>query len=69
MNSFRRMAGWYPGRPVRACAARARDAKVHQIKLINKQINHPNQVILVDPVLKTVRKQRHLIPINPFNET
>jgi hypothetical protein len=26
-------------------------------------------MILVDPVLKTVRKQRHLIPIHPFNET
>jgi hypothetical protein len=48
---------------------RACEPKAHQIKLINKEINHPNQRILVNPVLKTVRKQRHLIPINPFNET
>ena len=48
---------------------RALEAKVHQIKLVDKQINHPNQVVLVDPALQTVRKQRHLIPINPINET
>jgi hypothetical protein len=40
-------------------------AKLCQIKLIDKQINHPNQMILANPVLKTVRKKRHLIPINP----
>ena len=44
-------------------------AKLCQIKLIDKQINHPNQMILANPVLKTFRKQRHLIPINPTNET
>jgi hypothetical protein len=48
---------------------RAREPKACQIKLINKQIHHLDQMILVDPVLQTVRKQRHLIPINPFNET
>jgi hypothetical protein len=47
---------------------RAREAKVHQIKLVDKQIHHTNQVILVDPVLKTVRKQRHLISINTFDK-
>ncbi len=47
---------------------RARETKARQIKLVNKQIHHPNQMILVNPVLKTVRKQRHLAPINPFNE-
>lgn len=48
--------------------SRAPEAKFHQIKLVNKQITRPNQVILVDPVLKTVQKRRHLIPIKPFNE-
>ena len=48
---------------------RALAAKVYQIRLVDKHINHPNQVIPIDPVLQLFRKQRHLIPINPFNET
>lgn len=47
----------------------AREAESHQIKLIDKQINHPNQRILANPILKTFRKQRHLIAINTFDET
>ncbi len=48
---------------------RAREAEIHQIKLLDKQINHPNQMILANPILKTVRKQRDLIAINTFDET
>jgi hypothetical protein len=32
---------------------RARKAKACQIKLGNKQINYPNQMILANPILKT----------------
>ncbi len=48
---------------------RAHKAKARQIKLFNKQIHHPDQMIVVNPVLKSIRKQRHLIAINTFNET
>jgi len=47
----------------------ALEAKVRQIKLIDKQIHHPNQMIFANPVLKAFRKKRDLIPVNPFNET
>jgi hypothetical protein len=48
---------------------RAREPEACQIELVDKQIHHPDQMILIDPVLKTVRKQRHLIPVHPCNET
>jgi hypothetical protein len=48
---------------------RAHEPKASKIKLVDKHIHHPDKMILVDPVLKTIRKQRHLLPINPFNET
>lgn len=40
-----------------------------QIKFINKQINHPNQVILANPALKTIWKNSRLLPRSAFDET
>ena len=48
---------------------RARETKVRQIELIDKQVHHTDQMILVNPIFQTVRKQRHFIPVYPFNET
>src|SRR5262249_6391383 len=36
--------------------------------LVDKSIDHPNWIVLVDPVFKALRKQRRLAPINPLNE-
>jgi hypothetical protein len=32
-------------------------------------IDHPNRIVIVDPVLKAIRKQRRLAAINPFDKT
>ena len=36
------------------------------IKLLDENINHPNRIVLVDPVLQAFRKQRRLATIHPI---
>ena len=38
-------------------------------RFIDEQINHPNQVILANPILKTIWKKSRLSPRSPFDET
>jgi hypothetical protein len=38
-------------------------------ELVNKNIDHPNRVVVTDPVFQPIRKQGALPAIHPFNET
>ncbi len=40
-----------------------------KIKLIDKDINHPNRIVFADPVFQSIRKQRALRALYTFNET
>src|SRR5262245_42345529 len=42
--------------------------ELRKIKFIDEDINHPNWIVLVDPVLQAFRKQRRLTAIYPINE-
>ena len=43
-------------------------SQLRQIKLINKDIDHLDRIILIDPVFQTLRKQRALLAIRALNE-
>ena len=49
---------------------RLRPLKAHlsQIERIDKDIDHPNGIVLANPVLQAFRKQRALRPIRALNE-
>lgn len=34
-----------------------------EVKSINEGIDHPDRIVLVDPILQPIRKQRHLVAI------
>ena len=51
------------------CRGRAHEAKAGQIKLINEEINHADQPILANPVLKPIWEKNGLAAINSFNKT
>ena len=40
-----------------------------EIKLVDKDINHANRIVLVDPVIQAFGKKRRLPAIHPLNET
>ena len=40
-----------------------------EVQLIDEQINNTNQVIIVDPVVETLREKRRLTPISALNVT
>ena len=42
-------------------------SKFRKIKLINKDIDHLNRIILVDPVFQALRKERALLTIRALN--
>jgi len=42
--------------------------EARQIKPANKNIDHTNRIVLVDPIFQALRKQRRLPTINPLNE-
>ena len=42
--------------------------QLRKIKLLDEDINYPNRIVLVDPVLQAFQKQRRLTPIYPINE-
>ena len=39
-----------------------------QIEFIDKNVDHLNSIVIVDPVFQAFRKQRRLAPVNPLNE-
>jgi len=67
MYSFSRTAGSYEGRPV-ASGATPSNPTLDKSSFSTKAIDHPNRIILVNPVFKALRKQHRLAPINPLNE-
>src|SRR5262249_22056478 len=56
-------------RPARRFRLDSAKPKRSQIKLLDKDIDHSNGVVLADPVFRALRKQRALPAIDPFNET
>ena len=44
------------------------EPKLSQIEFVDKDVDHPNGIILADPVLKTFRKQRVLTAIRALNK-
>lgn len=44
-------------------------AQPGQIEFFDEQIHYPDQVILADPVLQPLRKERRLLPVDAFDET
>ena len=45
------------------------ETKLTQSKLVNKDINHPDRIVLVNPVIQAFGKKRRLPAIRPLNET
>ena len=43
--------------------------KPRQIEFIDKDINHPNRIVLADPVFQAFRKQRALPAIRARNKS
>jgi hypothetical protein len=44
------------------------EPKLSQIELIDEDINHPNRIVLIDPIFKAFRKQRTLNAVRPLYE-
>ena len=44
------------------------ETKLAQIEFVDEHINHPNRIVLADPVFQAFGKQRALPAIYPFNE-
>ena len=38
-----------------------------KIDLVHEEVNHPDQIVLVDPVFQPVRKQRYLAPVRALD--
>ena len=45
------------------------EAERRKIKLLDKEVDDTDQVILADPVLETIRKKRDLFPVDAIDET
>src|SRR6185436_17161283 len=44
------------------------EPKLGQIEFVDKDVNHPNRIVLADPVFQAFRKQRVLTAIRALNE-
>src|SRR5207237_3077806 len=44
------------------------ESKVDKIEFVDKNVDHPNRIVLTDPVFQAVGKQCALTAIHPFNE-
>jgi hypothetical protein len=59
-------------RMIRRAAGRHRidaaESQPSEIEFLNKNVNHANRIILVDPVIQTFRKERGLAAIHPLNK-
>jgi hypothetical protein len=56
------------GRPAGRLRTDPRETEIGQIKPTNKNVDNANRIVLVDPILQALRKQRALGAILPFNE-
>ena len=57
------------GRPARLLRSNPLKTKIEQIEFGNKDIDHPNRVVLADPILQAFRKQRALMAIHALDKT
>ena len=55
-------------RPSRYLGSNPVKSQRRQIEFIDKDVDHLNRIVLVDPVRKAFRKQRRLLAIDPLNE-
>jgi hypothetical protein len=60
---------WMIQWPVRGLGIDTAETEFSEIQLIDKHINHPNRIVLANPVLQAVGKQRRLPTSRPLNET
>src|ERR1700730_352933 len=44
------------------------EPKLRQIEPLNKNVDHPNRVVLANPIFQALRKQRNLLAIHALNE-
>src|SRR5262245_49527983 len=56
-------------RPASCLGSNPVKSQFRQIKLINKDIDHPNRIVLIDPVFQAFGKQCALLAIRALNET
>ena len=59
------MIGW----PARRLGINAVETEPAEIQLIDKNVDHSNRVLLANPVLQAIGKQRRLAAIQPFYKT
>src|SRR5262245_64724646 len=59
---------WMVRGPASYLGSNSVKSQLRQIKLINKDIDHLDRIILIDPVFQTLRKQRALLAIRALNE-
>ncbi len=56
------------GRPAGRLRLNTSKAKLAQIKLIDKDINHPNRIVFNDVIVQPFREQRALVAVlNPYD--
>src|SRR5262245_4130941 len=55
-------------RPASCLGSNPVKSQFRQIKLINKDIDHPNRIVLIDPVFQAFGKQCALLAIRALNE-
>ncbi len=55
-------------RPPRRLRHSATEPETAQIELIDENIDHPNRIVFVDPVLQALREQRALSPIHTLDK-
>src|SRR5262249_18636946 len=59
---------WMIGRPAGRLRINANEPKISQIEPVDKNVNDTNPIVLVDPILQALRKQRALSSILALNE-
>src|SRR5262249_8572993 len=59
---------WMVGRTSGGFRINTAEAKLRQIKLVDKDLDRANRIILANPVLQAFRKQRALSPFRALNE-
>jgi hypothetical protein len=64
LEKHHRMIRWAAGRlRIDAC-----ETEVGQIEAVDEHVDHADRIVLVDPVLEALRKQRRLIPVGALHE-
>ena len=56
------------GRPACRCRLDAYEAEIGQIERVDKSINHPNRIALLDPLIEALRQQRRLSAMGTLNK-